>query len=47
MKETKCNSCKTNKLTKQQIGIVFLSFYLLFSSAYGTIHLFREVMKLF
>jgi len=36
-----CNTCKNKGLSGTQWGMVVFSFYLLFTSVYGTIQLFK------
>jgi hypothetical protein len=45
--QKECKSCKNKGLTRSQWGIAFLSVYLIFSSIYGTIKLFKEVISYF
>jgi hypothetical protein len=41
-----CRKCKQKGVSKKQIGLIILGFYLLFSSIYGTIVLFNKLKDL-
>jgi hypothetical protein len=41
-----CKKCKQRGVSKKQIGIIVLGFYILFSSIYGTIVLFDKLKDL-
>lgn len=43
---TGCNTCKKG-LSKTQIGLIFLSFYILGSCIYGTIKLIGSLFEFF
>jgi hypothetical protein len=44
LKETEgCSKCKNNGLSSHQWVYVVVSFYILFSSIYGTIQLFKQL----
>jgi hypothetical protein len=44
--EKKCSKCKKG-LNGQQIGLFFLSFFILITSVYGSYHLFKNLISLF
>ena len=41
-----CKKCKQRGVSKKQIGMIVLGFYILFSSIYGTIVLFNKLKDL-
>ena len=43
-KKEECSSCK--KFTKSQWFMITISFYMLFSSIYGSVILFKKLMEL-
>ena len=45
--QKECKSCKQKTLTNSQWGIAILGIYLIFSSIYGTVKLFKEVISYF
>lgn len=47
MSEKDCQSCKQKDTTVKQIGLIILGFWLLASSIYGTIHMFKSLIKHF
>jgi hypothetical protein len=47
MPEKECKSCKQKGPGKFQIGAIIAGFYILFSASYGTIQIFKEIIKLF
>jgi len=44
--EKECKSCKQKKMTNGQLAMVIASFYILFSSIYGTVKLIKELIHL-
>ena len=42
--EKECKTCKQKKLTNGQLAMVISSFYILFSSIYGTIKLIKDLI---
>jgi hypothetical protein len=44
--EKECKSCKQKKITNSQLAMVIASFYILFSSIYGTVKLIKELIHL-
>lgn len=45
MSEKKCESCKQKKVSNSQIMMIILGFYVIFSSIYGTISIFKTLIK--
>ena len=43
--EKECKSCKQKKLTNGQLAMVSASFYILFSSIYGTVKLIKDLLN--
>ena len=41
-----CKKCKQRGISKKQIGMIVLGFYILFSSLYGTIVLLNKLKDL-
>jgi ubiquitin C-terminal hydrolase len=41
-----CKKCKQKGVSKKQIGIIILGFYVIFSSVYGTISLLNKLKDL-
>lgn len=46
-KKEECQSCKDKSFTKSQWSLITLSFYILGTSIYGTIELFKLIVSLF
>jgi hypothetical protein len=44
--EEECKTCKQKKITSGQLAMVITSFYILFSSIYGTIKIIKELINL-
>ena len=44
--EEECKTCKQKGLTKGQMIMLSASFYILFSSIYGTIKIIKELINL-
>ena len=44
--EEECKTCKQKKLTNGQLAMIVSSFYILFSSIYGTIKLIKDLIAL-
>ena len=44
--EEECKTCKQKKITHGQLAMVIASFYILFSSIYGTIKIIKELINL-
>lgn len=45
--KSECKTCKQKGPGKFQIGAIFLGFYVLFISIYGTIELFKHIVSWF
>jgi len=43
--EKECKSCKQKKITNGQLAMLISSFYILFTSIYGTIKLIKELIN--
>lgn len=43
--EKECKSCKQKKITNGQLAMIISSFYILFTSIYGTIKLIKELLN--
>jgi|688.fasta_scaffold2205386_1 hypothetical protein len=43
--EKECKTCKQKKITNGQLAMLISSFYILFSSIYGTIKLIKELIN--
>jgi hypothetical protein len=41
-----CKKCRQRGVSTKQIGLIILGFYILFSSIYGTIKLFNDLIDL-
>lgn len=44
--EKECKTCKQKKITKEQLVMLFASFYILFAAIYGTIKIIKEIINL-
>jgi hypothetical protein len=42
-----CKKCKQKGVSKKQIGMIVLGFYVLFSSIYGTVQIISKIKDLF
>ena len=43
--EEECKTCKQKKITNGQLTMVIASFYILFSSIYGTVKIIKELIN--
>jgi hypothetical protein len=43
--EKECKSCKQKKITNGQLAMLISSFYILFTSIYGTVKLIKELIN--
>jgi hypothetical protein len=43
--EKECKTCKQKKITNSQLAMIITSFYILFSSIYGTVKLIKDLLN--
>lgn len=44
---SECKQCEQKPVSKRQIGIIILGFYLLGSAGYGTVKIIENIIHLF
>jgi hypothetical protein len=45
MSDKNCESCKQKKVSNNQLLLIVLGFYVIFSSIYGTISIFKYIVN--